>query len=75
METKMLRWTAGVTLLDRVRNDFIRQRFGVAAMFEKMRKARLRWYFHVRCANDDIVERLVFPLICMVYICSNDPFE
>ncbi|VDP17535.1 unnamed protein product [Heligmosomoides polygyrus] len=28
MQTKMLRWTAGVTRLDRVRNDSIRQRFG-----------------------------------------------
>ncbi|VDP10543.1 unnamed protein product [Heligmosomoides polygyrus] len=26
METKMLRWTAGITRLDRVRNDSIRQR-------------------------------------------------
>ncbi|VDP57310.1 unnamed protein product [Heligmosomoides polygyrus] len=30
METKMLRWTAGVTRLDRIRSDAIRQKFGVA---------------------------------------------
>ncbi|VDP21512.1 unnamed protein product [Heligmosomoides polygyrus] len=30
METKMLRWTAGVTRVDRIRNDAIRQKFGVA---------------------------------------------
>ncbi|VDO75284.1 unnamed protein product [Heligmosomoides polygyrus] len=29
METKMLRWTAGVTRMDRIRNDVIRQKFGV----------------------------------------------
>uniref|UniRef100_A0A183G0B0 Reverse transcriptase domain-containing protein n=1 Tax=Heligmosomoides polygyrus TaxID=6339 RepID=A0A183G0B0_HELPZ len=29
METKMLRWTAGVTRMDRIRNDAIRQKFGV----------------------------------------------
>ncbi|VDO66575.1 unnamed protein product [Heligmosomoides polygyrus] len=46
METKMLRWTAGVTRLDRVRNDIIRQRFGVAPIAEKLREARLRWYGH-----------------------------
>ncbi|VDP50259.1 unnamed protein product [Heligmosomoides polygyrus] len=44
METKMLRWTAGVTRLDRVRNDTIRQRFGVAPIAEKLCEARLRWY-------------------------------
>ncbi|VDO69240.1 unnamed protein product [Heligmosomoides polygyrus] len=41
METKMLRWTAGVTRLDRVRNDTIRQRFDVAPIAEKLYEARL----------------------------------
>ncbi|VDO26973.1 unnamed protein product [Heligmosomoides polygyrus] len=44
METKMLRWTAGVTRLDRIRNDVIRQKFGIAPMADKMGEARLRWY-------------------------------
>ncbi|VDO72475.1 unnamed protein product [Heligmosomoides polygyrus] len=43
METKMLRWTAGVTRLVRIRNDVIRQKFGVASIADKMREARLRW--------------------------------
>ncbi|VDO91216.1 unnamed protein product [Heligmosomoides polygyrus] len=47
METKMLRWTAGVTRMDRIRNDAIRQKFGVAPITDKMREARLRWYGHV----------------------------
>ncbi|VDO19279.1 unnamed protein product [Heligmosomoides polygyrus] len=47
METKMLRWTAGVTRIDRIRNDAIRQKFGVAPISDKMREARLRWYGHV----------------------------
>ncbi|VDO90026.1 unnamed protein product [Heligmosomoides polygyrus] len=51
METKMLRWTAGVTRLGRVRNDAIRQRFGVAPIAEKLHEARLRWYGHVLCAK------------------------
>ncbi|VDP39930.1 unnamed protein product, partial [Heligmosomoides polygyrus] len=42
METKMLRWTAGVTRMDRIRNDAIRQKFGVAPIADKMREARLR---------------------------------
>ncbi|VDO96393.1 unnamed protein product [Heligmosomoides polygyrus] len=55
METKMLRWTAGVTRLDRVRNETMRQRFGVASIADKLREARLRWYGHVLRANDDAV--------------------
>ncbi|VDP37194.1 unnamed protein product [Heligmosomoides polygyrus] len=55
METKMLRWTAGVTRLDRVRNDTIRQRFGVVPIADKLCEARLRWYGHVLRANDDTV--------------------
>ncbi|VDO64135.1 unnamed protein product [Heligmosomoides polygyrus] len=53
METKMLRWTAGITRLDRVRNNTTRQRFGVAPIAEKLREARLRWYSHILRANDD----------------------
>ncbi|VDP33367.1 unnamed protein product [Heligmosomoides polygyrus] len=58
METKMLRWTAGVTRLDRVRNDAIRPRFGVAPIAEKLREARLRWYGDVLRANDDTVRKI-----------------
>ncbi|VDO90714.1 unnamed protein product [Heligmosomoides polygyrus] len=42
-EMKMLRWTAGVTRMDCIRNDAIRQKFGVAPIADKMREARLRW--------------------------------
>ncbi|PIO72190.1 hypothetical protein TELCIR_05892 [Teladorsagia circumcincta] len=41
METKMLRWTAGVTRLDHIRNDTIRRRFGVAPIADKMLKLAL----------------------------------
>ncbi|VDO98699.1 unnamed protein product [Heligmosomoides polygyrus] len=50
METKMLRWTAGVTRTDRIRNDAIwqiRKKFGVAPIVDKLREALLRWYDHV----------------------------
>ncbi|VDP55703.1 unnamed protein product [Heligmosomoides polygyrus] len=46
METKILRWTAGDTRMDRI-NDVIRQKFGVAPIADKVREARLRWYGHV----------------------------
>ncbi|VDP48252.1 unnamed protein product [Heligmosomoides polygyrus] len=42
METKMLRWNAGVTRMDRDRNDAIRQKFGVTPIADKMREARFR---------------------------------
>ncbi|VDO98885.1 unnamed protein product [Heligmosomoides polygyrus] len=56
METKMLRWTAGVTRLDLIRNVSIRQMFDVAA--DKLREARLRWYGLVLRANDDTVRKI-----------------
>uniref|UniRef100_A0A7I5E9X1 Endonuclease-reverse transcriptase HmRTE-e01 n=1 Tax=Haemonchus contortus TaxID=6289 RepID=A0A7I5E9X1_HAECO len=56
MENKMLRWAAGVTRLDRISNDTIRQRFGVASIVDKMREARLRWYGHTLRAKNDNVE-------------------
>ncbi|VDP54547.1 unnamed protein product [Heligmosomoides polygyrus] len=58
METKMLRWTAGVTRLDRIRNDAIRQKFGVAPIADKMREARLRWYGHVLRGKEDSVRKI-----------------
>ena len=47
-EMKMLRWMSGYTLKDRIRNDHIRERVGVAPISEKMREYRLRWYEHVQ---------------------------
>ncbi|VDO72563.1 unnamed protein product [Heligmosomoides polygyrus] len=57
-KTKMLRWTAGVTRMDRIRNDAIRQKFGVAPIADKMREARLRWYGHVLCGKEDSVRKI-----------------
>ena len=47
-EMKMLRWSSGYTLKDRIRNDHIRERVGVAPISEKMREYCLRWYGHVQ---------------------------
>ncbi|VDP61324.1 unnamed protein product [Heligmosomoides polygyrus] len=63
METKMLRWTAGVTRMDRIQNDVIRQKFGVAPIADKMREARLRWYGHVLRGKEDSVRKIVWPLV------------
>ncbi|VDP00220.1 unnamed protein product [Heligmosomoides polygyrus] len=53
IETKMLRWKAGATRMERIRNDTIRQKFGVAPIADKMREARLRWYGHVLRGEKD----------------------
>ncbi|VDP00160.1 unnamed protein product [Heligmosomoides polygyrus] len=58
METKTLRWTAGVTRMDRIRNDVIRQKFGVTPIADKMREARLRWYGHVLRGKKDSVRKI-----------------
>ncbi|VDP07496.1 unnamed protein product [Heligmosomoides polygyrus] len=58
METKVRRWTAGVTRLDHVRNVPIRQRFRVAPIADRLREARLRWYGHVLRANSDTVRKI-----------------
>ena len=50
-EMKMLRWMSEYTLKDRIRNDHIRERVGVAPISEKMREYRLRWYGHVQKEN------------------------
>ncbi|VDO21265.1 unnamed protein product [Heligmosomoides polygyrus] len=62
METKMLRWTAGVTRMDRIRNDAIRQKLGVAPIADKMREVRLRWYGHVLRGKEDSVRKIGFKL-------------
>jgi hypothetical protein len=43
----MLRWIYGRTRLDRVRNNGIRDRLGVAPIEEKLIQHRLRWFGHV----------------------------
>ncbi|KAF3645685.1 putative pre-mRNA-processing factor 6-like [Capsicum annuum] len=47
-EMRMLRWMCGLTRGDRVRNETIREKVGVTSVECKMRKARLRWFGHVK---------------------------
>ena len=57
MEMSMLRWSLGLTRLDRVPNDTIRMVMGVAPIQEKIRERRLRWFGHARrCADGSVVK-------------------
>ncbi|EYB85573.1 hypothetical protein Y032_0296g1713 [Ancylostoma ceylanicum] len=53
---------AGTMRLDRICNQDIRQRFGVAPITDKLSEARLRWYGHVLRAESDSVCKLGFNL-------------
>jgi hypothetical protein len=43
----MLRRICGVTRMDRIRNEYIRESLKAAPAFEKMRSNMLAWYGHV----------------------------
>ncbi|XP_061721054.1 uncharacterized protein LOC133527876 [Cydia pomonella] len=45
---RMLRWSAGVTLLDKIRNQYIRGSFKVTPITDKLVEKRLRWYGHIQ---------------------------
>jgi len=58
-EMRMLRWTSGKTRHDKIRNDTIRDRVGVAPIVEKLVENRLRWFGHVERRLVDAVVRRV----------------
>jgi len=58
-EMRMLRWMSGKTRQDRIRNDTIRERVGVAPIVEKLVENRLRWFGHVERRPVDAVVRRV----------------
>ncbi|KAK3534945.1 hypothetical protein QTP70_002032 [Hemibagrus guttatus] len=47
-ELKMLRFSLGVTRLDRIRNEYIGGTTHVGRLGDKVREARLRWFGHVQ---------------------------
>ncbi|KAK3523575.1 hypothetical protein QTP70_002484 [Hemibagrus guttatus] len=47
-ELKMLKFSLGVTRLDRIRNEYIRGTAHVGHMGDKVRETRLRWFGHVQ---------------------------
>ena len=44
---RMLKWINGNTRKDRIQNEEIRQKIGVAPIDEKMKECYLRWFGHI----------------------------
>jgi hypothetical protein len=63
MEMRMLRWTLGVTRLDRIPNDTIRQAITVAPITDKLKETRLRWYGHVQRREEDHLVKRAMDLV------------
>ncbi|KIH43887.1 hypothetical protein ANCDUO_26100 [Ancylostoma duodenale] len=60
MEMRMLWWMDGIKQKDWKCNQDLRQRFGVVALADKLREARLRWFGHILCADGEKVCRIGF---------------
>ncbi|KAK3528530.1 hypothetical protein QTP70_001732 [Hemibagrus guttatus] len=53
----MLRFSLGVTRLDRIRNEYIRGTAHVGRLGDKVREARLRWFGHVQRRESEYIGR------------------
>ena len=56
-EMEMLRFSFGVTIMDKIRNEYIRVTAQVGMFGEKTRDASLRWYGHLRRKDDGYIGR------------------
>ncbi|KAK3572727.1 hypothetical protein QTP86_006995 [Hemibagrus guttatus] len=56
-ELKMLRFSLGLTRLDRIRNEYIRGTAHVEHMGDKVRETRLRWFGHVQRRESEYIGR------------------
>ncbi len=56
---RMLRWMCGKIRQDKIRNEVIRERVGVASIVEKMVENRFRWFGYVERRSVDFVVRRV----------------
>ncbi|KAK3556890.1 hypothetical protein QTP70_022395 [Hemibagrus guttatus] len=73
-ELKMLRFSLGVTRLDRIRNEYIRGTAHVGRLGDKLREARLRWFGHVqrreRVATANHLSPPI-PIFCILNTCTH----
>ena len=57
----------GHTRLDKIRNEVIRDKIGVASIKDKMRESRLGWYGHIRRRPRDAPVRRCKTIECSDY--------
>jgi len=41
---RMLWWMIGITRKDKIKNQYVRQKLGVAPINDKLKESRLKWY-------------------------------
>ena len=58
-ELKMLRFSPVVTIMDKIRNEYIRGTAQVGRFGEKTREPRLRWHGHVPMDDDGYIGKRV----------------
>ena len=54
-EMRMLRWMMGIKRIEKIGNEEIRARAGVANISEKIREVRLRWLGRVERKSEEVV--------------------
>ena len=57
VEMRMIRWLCGHMRLDKIRNEVIRGKIGLASIEDKITKACLRWFGHIRRRSMDATVR------------------
>jgi len=58
-EMRVLRKIAGVTRMDRIRNETVRERLGVESVLEKVERRRECWKEKVECKKGSVVEKVM----------------
>ena len=57
-EMKMLRWSTGVTKMDKIKNEVTRGKMKVWKISEKITEGRLRWFGHVERRGPEYCAKL-----------------
>ena len=65
VDMRMLRWMCGLTSMDAVRNQNVREKLGVSPLSKNLRENKLRWFRHVKrkTAGAPVILRMVENLI------------
>ncbi|KAI5715759.1 hypothetical protein M8J77_021928 [Diaphorina citri] len=56
---RMLRWSCGVTRLDRIMNEVIRNKIKVTEITKKIQERRLQWFGHVERRDENYIGKKV----------------